>query len=87
MLLLNRRKTPPHSRSVAADIQRISISLTVQSTDAGIEFGGGQLKATMTSNVDLRNMGDSCKGQILNYKHQIVKGAIKILEAESEKVR
>ncbi len=47
----------PMSPIVAADIQRISISLTVQYTDAGTEFGGGQLKATMTSNVDLCNMG------------------------------
>jgi hypothetical protein len=40
-----------------AGVQRVSISLTVQSEDAVTEFGGGQLKATMISNVDLRNIG------------------------------
>ena len=38
-------------------IQRISISLTVQSTSPDAEFGGGQLNATMVSSVDLRNRG------------------------------
>jgi len=42
---------------VPADIQRVQISLTVQSTRPDTEFGGGQLTATMTSSVDLRNRG------------------------------
>ena len=42
---------------VPADIQRVQISLTVQSTNPDTEFGGGQLIATMTSSVDLRNRG------------------------------
>ncbi len=36
-------------------IKRVLISITVQSKDTGTEFGGGQINATMTSNVDLRN--------------------------------
>ncbi len=39
------------------EIQRVQISLTVQSTNPDTEFGGGQLIATMTSSVDLRNRG------------------------------
>jgi prepilin-type N-terminal cleavage/methylation domain-containing protein len=38
-------------------IQRISVSLTVQSVNTGNNMGGGTLNATMTSNVDLRNRG------------------------------
>ena len=38
-------------------IQRVLISLTVQSKDPDQGFGGGQLDATMTSNADLRNRG------------------------------
>ena len=38
-------------------IQRVSISLTVQSKNPDAEFGGGQLNATMVSSVDLRNRG------------------------------
>lgn len=37
-------------------IQRVSISLTVQSKNTDAQFGG-QLNATMTSNADLRNRG------------------------------
>lgn len=37
-------------------IQRVSVSLTVQSRNSDTEFGG-QLTATMTSNADLRNRG------------------------------
>jgi len=42
---------------VPADIQRVQVSLTVQSMSPGTEFGGGQLIATMTSSVNLRNRG------------------------------
>ena len=45
----------PMSPIVLANIKRVTISLTVQSKGADTEFGGGQLNATMTSNVDLRN--------------------------------
>jgi len=38
------------------NIQRITVSLTVQSKNPDAEFGG-QLNATMTSNADLRNRG------------------------------
>ncbi len=48
--------TTPLSPVVLANIQRISISLTVQSKNADPVFGG-QLNATMTSNADLRNRG------------------------------
>ena len=47
--------TTPMSPIVLANIKRVTISLTVQSKDTGTEFGGGQLNATMTSNIDLRN--------------------------------
>jgi len=40
-----------------AAIQRVLITLTIQSTSPDTEFGGGQLSATMVSNVDLRNRG------------------------------
>ena len=39
-----------------ASIQRISVSLTIQSRNTG-DMGGGVLNAAMTSNVDLRNRG------------------------------
>jgi prepilin-type N-terminal cleavage/methylation domain-containing protein len=39
-----------------ASIQRISVTLTVQSRNTG-DMGGGTLNAVMTSNVDLRNRG------------------------------
>ncbi|MBI2360377.1 MAG: hypothetical protein HYV04_16000, partial [Deltaproteobacteria bacterium] len=39
-----------------ANIQRVLITLTVQSKNPDPEFGG-LLNATMTSNVDLRNRG------------------------------
>lgn len=41
---------------VAANIQRVQITLTVQSKNLDQQFGG-QLNATMTSNADLRNRG------------------------------
>lgn len=47
----------PMSPVVLANIQRVSISLTLQSTNTDTEFGGGQLNATMTSNTALRNRG------------------------------
>jgi len=40
-----------------ANIQRVTISLTVRSASPDTEFGGGQLNATMASNADLRNRG------------------------------
>ena len=42
---------------VLANIQRVSIELTVQSMNTEAGFGGGQLNAKVTSNVDLRNRG------------------------------
>jgi len=47
--------TRPVAPADLPNIKRVLISLTVQSKDTGTEFGGGQLNATMTSNVDLRN--------------------------------
>ncbi|MBI2997198.1 MAG: hypothetical protein HYY46_01865 [Deltaproteobacteria bacterium] len=41
---------------VVANIQRVQITLTVQSKNPDQQFGG-QLNATMTSNADLRNRG------------------------------
>ena len=38
-------------------IQRVQITLTVQSKNPDSQFGGQQLDATLTSNVDLRNRG------------------------------
>jgi prepilin-type N-terminal cleavage/methylation domain-containing protein len=49
--------TPLSSPVALANIQRISISLTVQSKNPDPQFGGQQLNATLTSNVDLRNRG------------------------------
>lgn len=53
--------TTAYSTPVAAgnlgSIQRVLITLTVQSKYPDAEFGGGQLNATMTSNADLRNRG------------------------------
>lgn len=46
----------PVSATDRANIQRVLITLTVQSKNPDPEFGG-QLNATMTSNVDLRNRG------------------------------
>ena len=40
-----------------SSIQRVQITLTVQSKNPDSQFGGQQLNATMTSNVDLRNRG------------------------------
>ena len=49
------------ARPVAAgdlpNIQRVLITLNVQSKYPDAEFGGGQLNATMVSNADLRNRG------------------------------
>ena len=41
---------------VAANVQRVQVTLTVQSKNPDQQFGG-QLNATMTSNADLRNRG------------------------------
>ena len=49
--------TTPLSPVVLANVQRISITLTVQSKNPDSQFGGQQLDATLTSNVDLRNRG------------------------------
>jgi len=38
-----------------ANVKRVSIQVTVQSKNANDDFGGGQMIATLTSNVDLRN--------------------------------
>jgi len=46
----------PVSATDLPNIQRVLITLTVQSKNPDTEFGG-QLNATMTSNVDLRNRG------------------------------
>lgn len=40
-----------------SSIQRVQITLTVQSKNPDSQFGGQQLNATLTSNVDLRNRG------------------------------
>ena len=40
-----------------SSIQRVQITLTVQSKNPDSQFGGQQLNATVTSNVDLRNRG------------------------------
>lgn len=47
--------TPPGVTDLP-NIQRVMITLTVQSKNPDAEFGG-QLNATMTSNADLRNRG------------------------------
>lgn len=47
----------PMSPIVPATIQRVKISLTVQSKNFDPAFGGGQLNAAMVSNADLRNRG------------------------------
>jgi Tfp pilus assembly protein PilW len=48
--------SPGGNAGTLAAIQRIAVSLTVQSKNPDTAFGG-QLNATMTSNVDLRNRG------------------------------
>jgi prepilin-type N-terminal cleavage/methylation domain-containing protein len=48
--------TPGGDAGTLASIQRVRISLNVQSKSSDADFGG-QLNATMTSNVDLRNFG------------------------------
>lgn len=48
--------TPGSNAGTLAAIQRVSISLTIQSKNPDAEFGG-QLNMTMTSNADLRNRG------------------------------
>ena len=47
--------TPGGNAGIRANIKRVTISLIVQSKHTGTEFGGGQINATMTSNIDLRN--------------------------------
>jgi type IV pilus assembly protein PilW len=41
---------------VIANIQRVKVSLTIQSKNPDAEFGG-QLTSTVTSNIELRNVG------------------------------
>lgn len=48
--------TPGGNAGTLAAIQRVSITLTIQSKNPDVEFGA-QLNATMTSNADLRNRG------------------------------
>ena len=48
--------SPGGNAGTLAAIQRVQISVTVQSKNPDTEFGG-QLTATMTSNADLRNRG------------------------------
>lgn len=48
--------SPGSNAGTLATIQRVSISVTIQSKKPDTEFGG-QLTATMTSNADLRNRG------------------------------
>ncbi|MFQ5902193.1 MAG: PilW family protein [Candidatus Binatia bacterium] len=47
----------PMSTIDLATIQRVEVSLTVQSKNPDADFGGGQLDAIMTSNANLRNRG------------------------------
>ena len=49
--------TAPVTGGNLALIQRVQITLTVQSKNPDSQFGGQQLDATLTSNVDLRNRG------------------------------
>jgi prepilin-type N-terminal cleavage/methylation domain-containing protein len=49
--------TAPVTGTNLALIQRVQITLTVQSKNPDAQFGGQQLNATVTSNVDLRNRG------------------------------
>ncbi|TMB70333.1 MAG: prepilin-type N-terminal cleavage/methylation domain-containing protein [Deltaproteobacteria bacterium] len=49
--------TAPVTGTNLALIQRVQITLTVQSKNPDSQFGGQQLDATMTSSVDLRNRG------------------------------
>ena len=49
--------TAPVTAGNLALIQRVQITLTVQSKNPDSQFGGQQLNATMTSSVDLRNRG------------------------------
>jgi Tfp pilus assembly protein PilW len=42
---------------VLTSIKRISVSITIQSKNPHVYFGGGQINATMVSNADLRNVG------------------------------
>ena len=49
--------TPEVNARTLAAIQRVQITLTVQSKNPDSQFGGQQLNATVTSNVDLRNRG------------------------------
>jgi prepilin-type N-terminal cleavage/methylation domain-containing protein len=49
--------TAPVTGANLALIQRVQITLTVQSKNPDIQAGGQTLNATVTSNVDLRNRG------------------------------
>jgi len=49
--------TAPVTGTNLALIQRVQISLTVQSKNPDVQAGGQTLNATVTSNVDLRNRG------------------------------
>lgn len=49
--------TPGGHAGTLADVQRVTIAVTIQSKNPDPDFGPGQLTATMTSNVDLRNIG------------------------------
>ena len=49
--------TPGVNARTLVAIQRVQITLTVQSKNPDSQFGGQQLDATMTSSVDLRNRG------------------------------
>ena len=49
--------TAPVTGTNLALIQRVQITLTVQSKNPDSQFGGQQLNATMTSSIDLRNRG------------------------------
>jgi len=48
--------TTAMSPIVIANIQRVKVSLTIQSKNPDSEFGG-QLTSTVTSNIELRNVG------------------------------
>lgn len=48
---------PPVTGATLANIYRVLITLTVQSTNPDGNYGGGQLNASMNSNAELRNRG------------------------------
>jgi prepilin-type N-terminal cleavage/methylation domain-containing protein len=49
--------TPGGNAGTLAAVQRVTVAVTIQSKNPDPDFGAGQLTATMTSNVDLRNIG------------------------------